>query len=103
MTKKPFLNAFAALGYILIVVFIMTMATKNSGHGYAQQIIIPIFVLSLLTLSAAVMGYVFLSQPILIYLEGDKKGAVSLFVKTLGYFALITAIVSIVDIVAVHL
>ena len=46
--------------------------------------------ISLLTLSVATMGYFFVMKPLLMYLDGDKSGAVSFFLKTLGTFAVIT-------------
>jgi hypothetical protein len=38
------------------------------------------------------MGYLFLSQPIQLFLDGKKKQAVSLFLQTLGVFACITLV-----------
>ncbi|MFA5025319.1 MAG: hypothetical protein WC503_02340 [Candidatus Shapirobacteria bacterium] len=52
----------------------------------------PIVFLSLLTLSVAVMAFLFFYQPLMLFIEGKKKDAVSLFVKTVGIFAAITAI-----------
>jgi len=44
-------------------------------------------------LSVAIMAYIFFFQPIQMYLDGDKRGAVSLFTKTLLFFAIITLVV----------
>ncbi len=41
--------------------------------------------------SAASMGYLFLYQPLQLYLEGEKKKSVDLFLKTLGVFAVSAA------------
>jgi len=46
-----------------------------------------------LTLSVAVMAYLFFYQPLLILLDGKKKAAVNLFAKTVGYFAFFTVVV----------
>lgn len=90
MTKNPFLNALAALLYIAIVASVMFYGTKNVP-GPDKSILAPIAILSLLTLSAAAMGYIFFYQPVMLYLDGKKKNAVNLFVQTLAIFALITA------------
>ena len=91
MTKNPFLNALAAFAYIVAVVLGMTYVTT---HAVAQKsVIIPVAVLSLFTLSAAVMGYIFLAQPLRLYLDGDKQLAVKLFAQTVGIFAVLTVIV----------
>ncbi|RJQ29898.1 hypothetical protein C4571_00570, partial [Candidatus Parcubacteria bacterium] len=53
----------------------------------------PIAALSLLTLSVAVMGYLFFYGPLQLYLGGERERAVNLFLKTVGVFAGITALV----------
>lgn len=90
MTKNPFANAFAAVFYIVIVASVMFYGMKHTGPD--NSILIPIAMLSLFTLSAAMMGYIFFYNPILMYLEGKKKDAVDLFLKTLTIFAGITLI-----------
>ncbi|HNY04381.1 MAG TPA: hypothetical protein PKI92_01325 [Candidatus Woesebacteria bacterium] len=52
----------------------------------------PVVFLSLLTLSVAVMAFLFFYQPLLLFIEGKKKEAVNLFLKTVGIFAVMTAI-----------
>jgi hypothetical protein len=90
MPKKPFLNAVAAAAYIVLVVFIMSSFVDRPG--LESTLFVPIAMLSLFTLSAAVMGYLFLSQPIQMYLAGEKKQAVTFFLHTVAGFAVITAI-----------
>ena len=53
----------------------------------------PITVLFVLTLSVAVMAFLFFYQPLQLFIEGKKKEAVNLFVKTVGIFAALTAVV----------
>src|SRR5579872_2092120 len=91
MTKNPWLNALAATLYIFLVVVVMSYGNKLTSHNN-NAIIIPIAVLSLFTLSAAVMGYLFLAQPLQLYLDGDKKRAVAFFLQTVAIFAGITAV-----------
>ncbi len=91
MTKNPFVNAFAASLYITVIASIMFYGTKNLGA--ANSVIVPIVVLSVFTLSAAVMGYLFLYQPLQLYFEGKKKNAVNLFLQTVAVFATITTII----------
>jgi hypothetical protein len=94
MTKNPLINATAALLYIIIVASIMFFGTKHPGP--ANSIIAPIAIISLFTLSAAVMGYLFLYQPFQLYVDGKKKNAVDLFLKTVATFAAITIFILIV-------
>lgn len=90
MTKNPIINATLASAYISIIAFIMNYGSQMTPH--TKSIIVPIAVVSLFTLSAAVMGYLFLYQPGQLYFEGKKKEAVNLFLQTVGVFGVITAI-----------
>ena len=92
MTKNPFINAFAATLYIVAVASFMFYGIENST-SHVKSVIIPIAVLSLFTLSAAIMGYIFLYQPFQLYLDGKKKQAIDLFLQTVAVFAGITALV----------
>lgn len=89
MTKNPIINAASASMYIIFVALIMYFGTKNIPKG--DTIFAPIVGVSLFTLSAAVMGYIFCYQPLLLILDGKKKDAVNLFIQTVGVFAAITA------------
>ncbi len=90
MTKNPFLNALAASLYIVIVGFVM-----DTGSKYAPKVanlMAPIAVMALFTLSAAVMGYLFCYTPATLYFDGKKKAAVHLFLQTVAVFGALTAI-----------
>ncbi|MFA7627988.1 MAG: hypothetical protein WCY37_01015 [Candidatus Dojkabacteria bacterium] len=87
MTKKPLYNALAAFLYIVSIVLLMNWAGNNDI--LETSLLMPIMMLSLFTLSAAVMAYLFLYQPLMLYLEGKKKDAVNLFIKTLLIFAIL--------------
>lgn len=89
MSKNPLINALSASAYIILGVTIMTFVTqplKNKPDTFAA----PIVFLSLLTLSVAVMAFLFFYQPLQLFIEGKKKEAVNLFVKTVGIFGAIT-------------
>jgi len=91
MTKNPIINAFVAIIYIVLVVFIINFTGKmNNGAG--DPPFIPLAVISLFTLSAAVMGYIFLSEPLQLIIEGEKKKGINLFLQTVGAFAIFTII-----------
>jgi len=91
MTKNPFINAVSATVYITLVALFMFYGGKLIPPK--DTILTPIAVLSLFTLSAATMGYLFLYQPIMLFLDGKKKNAVDLFLQTLAIFAGITVLV----------
>lgn len=92
MTKNPYINALAAGAYIIFIVLLLSF-----GPAFVRDepdtIFAPIAMLSLLVLSVAFMGYTFFLQPILMFLEGQKREAVELVTKTIVTFATLTAIV----------
>jgi hypothetical protein len=91
MTRNPIINAFSATLYIVMVVLIVFYGPRLVGE--TETILIPIAMLSLFVLSAAMMGYLFLSQPLQLYLSGKRQEAINLFLKTLGTFALVTILI----------
>lgn len=92
MFKNPFLNALTAAGYIFLVVTTMTLITQPL-RDKPDTFFAPIAVLFVLTLSVAVMAYLFFYQPLLLFIDKKKKEALDLFVKTVGFFAIFTIIV----------
>lgn len=91
MIKKPLLNALAAAVYIILVVTVMTLVTKPL-HNQPDTFFAPVVMLSMLTLSVAVMAFLFFYQPLQLFIEGKKQAAVRFFMQTVGAFALITTI-----------
>lgn len=89
MSKNPFYNAFAAIIYILTIVLAINSISDLETNEYPLSLVTPVLVLSLFTLSAAVMGYLFCFQPLRLYLDGKKEEAVKLFLKTVAIFAII--------------
>lgn len=89
MTKNPYINAGLAALYIVGIVLFISVVLAPQGDE-PETILIPITMLCLFVISAATMGYIFFYQPLMMYLEGDKNGAVRFFLKTLGAFATLT-------------
>ena len=92
MTKSPYINAICALAYIVLGVVIMTFVTRPL-QDKPDTFFAPVVFLSLLTLSVAVMAFLFFYQPLMFFIEGKKKAAVNLFVKTVGAFAVFTGLI----------
>ena len=95
--KNPYYRAILALGYITLVSSLMFYG-QRIPHG-PDTVLAPIAMLSLLTLSAAVMGYLFFFEPFMLYQSGQKTEAVISLGKTIGTFAVITIVVFMVMIV----
>ncbi|MEK7063372.1 MAG: hypothetical protein AAB955_01620 [Patescibacteria group bacterium] len=91
MTKNPILNALAALLYIGVLVGALSTFV-DSELETAAPLLIPAVMLSLFTLSAAVMGMIFFYQPFRMYFDGEKSQAFTLVIQTIGSFAVVAAI-----------
>lgn len=91
MSKNPIINALSASAYIVLVVSVMTFVTQPLRNK-PDTFFAPIVFLSVLTLSVTVMAFLFFYQPLQLFIDGKKKEAVSLFVKTVCIFATITTL-----------
>lgn len=91
MSKNPFINALGASAYIILVVSVMTFITQPLKDK-PDTFFAPIVFLSVLTLSVAVMAFLFFYQPLQLFMEEKKKQAVNLFIKTVGIFAIYTVV-----------
>jgi len=92
--KKPFLHALMAMAYIVVIVFVV-QAVASLLKDQNGTIIIPMIMLSLFVLSAAVMGYLFLSESVYLLIENRKREAIIFFGKVVGFFACFVAIFAI--------
>jgi len=95
--KKPFLYAFGAAGYIVAIVSLMN--TFRFVLPDENTLLIPMLMLGLFVLSAAVMGFLFLSEPLQFLFENRKKEAITFFIKTVGIFAIFVIILLLVLII----
>jgi SNF family Na+-dependent transporter len=88
MNKNPYLNAVLASVYIIIMATLL-----QNGHyifGEQDNFLSPVLFLSLFVLSAALMGYLFIGEPVMLFLDNQKKQAVTFFWQTVSTFACIT-------------
>ena len=93
IVKNALMNAFAAALYITAVATFLSHAEKILGPDPVEKTaFIPMFMLSLLVVSAAVTGFAVFGRPAMWYLDGKKKEALALLAATLGFLAGITAI-----------
>ncbi len=87
---RAFIDAVGTAIYIILVVsFIFSLQIFASKE---DNIIIPIAMLLLFVCSAAITGFLVLGKPVMLYIDGKKKEAVSLLAYTLGILFLITVI-----------
>lgn len=92
MINKPIINALMAIIYIVAIVLVISGISTLSMEDKAG-LMIPIAMLSLFTLSASVMGYLFIFTPVALYLDGKKKESVNYLLQTIGWFAGMTFLI----------
>lgn len=90
MSKNPIINGLSASAYIVLVALVMYFGTKTMPRS--DSFLAPVAIISLFTLSAAVMGFIFCYQPAQLYFDDKKKQAVNLFLQTVAVFGVITVI-----------
>lgn len=86
MSKNPLINALSASSFILLIVSVITFLSQTQKDK-PDTFLAPIVFLSLLTLSVSIMAYLFFYQPLQLFISGQKKEAVDLFIKTVAVFA----------------
>ncbi len=85
--KKSFVYALSAFAYIVSLVSFVNFIVNSSIFPKKDNILMPMAMLCMLVLSASIMGFLFLSEPLMLYIDGKKKEAVTFFGKTIGFFA----------------
>ena len=86
------INSIGTALYISSVVSFIYFLGRIFDNVKSESVIIPIAMLMLFVFSAAFTGILVLGRPIIWYLEGKKRAALSLLFYTLGILFLITVI-----------
>lgn len=84
------LNALGTALYVVFVASFLSYTPVLFGSVPEKTVFIPIAMLLLLVFSASLTGLLVLGRPIMWYLDGKKKEAVTLFMATLGFLFLLT-------------
>ena len=87
--KTAALNAILTALYIILIASFLFYAQKFLGQK-PDTVLAPIVMLCLLVFSASVTGLLIFGKPVLWYLDGKKKEAITLLIYTLGVFLVIT-------------
>ena len=95
LLKVAVINSLMVLVYVIFVVGAMTYFDKYMEHS-SPEFLLPIVVLMLLVLSAAVVGTLIFARPVMIYLDGGKKEGLKLLTYTLGCLVVLTILAFVV-------
>lgn len=89
VNKTALKNSLFTALYVIAVGSFMYLGGE-AKIGRANSFLVPVSFLLLFVCSAGITGYLLFGKPILLYIDGKKKAAVSLVTHTLIYFAAIT-------------
>lgn len=82
---------FAAL-YVVVVATVMRNAQRLFGGDKPDTVLAPIGILLLLVVSAATMGLLIFGKPVMLYIDGRKREAVTMVSWTVGVLAAYTVL-----------
>ena len=77
---------------VFIYIAAISWLISNAGHFFGNipepNLLFPILMLLLFVVSATTTGFLVLGKPILMYIDGQKKGALKLLFCTLAWLVL---------------
>lgn len=94
--KYAFIHAIGAVAYIALVVAFMSNAARIFGQTGDNNPLNTMVFLLLFVISAAMMGLLVFARPVMWYLDGLKKEAISLAIYTVGFLISIAVIIVLV-------
>ena len=92
---RGFIHAASVVLYVTGVALFLANAKYIFGEKEPEGIVIPVFMLLLLIISATITGLLVLGKPVHLYLSGMKQEAIRLLLATLAwlvFFVLVLAI-----------
>jgi hypothetical protein len=90
LIKLGLRNSMATAIYVVIVAMIMNNAERI--FGTMKNIIGPVAFLLLFVTSAAITGFLVLGQPIMMYVDNQRRDAIKLFIYTVAWLFAFTVI-----------
>jgi len=91
MNTKSLKNSLLVVVYVALVSYFMQNAEKWIGK--MDNFWGPFAFLMLFVISAAIVGYLVFGQPVVLYLDGKKKEALSTIGQTIGWLVGVTVII----------
>lgn len=85
LVLRSFYDSLGAAVYIALVAIFLSNTQNLFGAEEKKIFLIPLAMLLLFVLSAAVVGGLILGKPILLYLDGEKKAGIQLFLHSVAW------------------
>jgi len=101
ITRYALIDSLGTAVYVILVASLI-YSLGHSGFEAGNALIVPIFMLLLFIFSAAFTGLLVFGRPVMWYLDGNKKEAMSLLFYTLGILLVTTVIAFLVLILLIQ-
>jgi len=89
LTKYALIDSLGVIVYVFLIALFFSSAQSIFGDG-PKVVLIPLMMLLLLVLSAAITGSLVFGRSVLMYLDGDKKDSIKLVIyKMIVLFVMI--------------
>ena len=86
------INSLGVVVYVAVVSWLMINGDKIFGSMQGNNLFGPMLFLMLFVVSATIVGLLVLGRPAYLFLNGDKKQAVTLLLYTVGWLFAITVL-----------
>ena len=96
---RGFVDALGVLAYVVLFAWVINNLEAWFGD-MPETWLAPVLMLLVFIVSACVTGSLVLLQPILLYVEGQRKEAVYLFVYTIGFLVVLALAIGLIVISA---
>jgi len=94
LVLRSFLHAIGTLAYIAAVVYLLSNGEAIFGHG-PEPALLPVFMLLLFVISACITSFLVLGRPIQLYLDGEKKEALTMLFATVSWLIFFLVIIAV--------
>jgi len=98
IVRYAVVNSLATALYIILIATFMFYGIQGFFVA-SKSVFIPIVMLMLFVLSAAITGSLIFGRPIMFYIDGKKKEALTLLFYTFGAFMLLTVLMILIFII----
>ena len=89
--KRALIDSLGTAAYIIFIVLLI-FSLQGLFSEKEDIIIIPVAMLLLFVSSASITGFLVFGKPVMLYIDGKKREAVSLLLYTVGILFLITIV-----------
>lgn len=94
ITVHAFLHATGTVAYIVLIALFLSSAKRVFDRDASNEtMMIPVIMLLLLVISAAITGFAVFGKPVMLYIDGKKRESLLMLAQTIGFLIMFAVIV----------